>query len=78
MNCAPGLDDGLAPVDECGDVAVGVDADVPGADLLGVGVDVGSPGAVLNPLFCEHQSHHLIVKKIHKLHNIHRTCIHVV
>ena len=51
------------PVDERGDVAVGVDADVPGADLLGGGVDVRAPGAVLHPLLREHQSHHLATIK---------------
>ena len=30
-------------------------------DLLGAGVDVGAPGAVLHPLFCQHQPHHLKV-----------------
>ena len=55
----PGLDDGLPLVDEGGDVAVGVDADVPGADLLRVGADVRAPRAVLHPLLCQYQSHNL-------------------
>ena len=59
MNSAPGLDDGLPLVDEGGDVAVGVDADVPGADLLRVGVDVRAPRAVLHALLRQYQSNNL-------------------